>query len=198
MPIANYIRETMNSKGASVIRKMFEEGAQLKAQFGEDNVFDFSIGNPDLEPPKEVTDYIQKVANEETKGCHGYMPNAGYMSTRQAMADKVAQEQGCEITGKHVVMSVGAAAALNVVFKSILTGGRDMDKFAASGLTAAFADCGAPYVSEGELVLVCRKLYAQDMTEESFLDKEVMEKSYPEKDYHRMYVGEIVEAYRRV
>lgn len=126
MPIANYIRETMNSKGASVIRKMFEEGAQLKAQFGEDNVFDFSIGNPDLEPPKEVTDYIQKVANEETKGCHGYMPNAGYMSTRQAMADKVAQEQGCEITGKHVVMSVGAAAALNVVFKSILTEGDEV------------------------------------------------------------------------
>ena len=76
--------------------------------------------------------------------------------------------------------------------------GRDMDKFAAAGLTPAFADCGAPYAAEGELVLVCRKLYAQNMEEDCFLDQAVMEKCYPEKDYHRMYVGEIVEAYRRV
>ena len=75
--------------------------------------------------------------------------------------------------------------------------GRDMDKFKAAGLTPAFAECGAPYVAEGELVLVCRKLYAQDMTEDCFLDRELMEKCYPEKDYHRMYVGEIIEAYRR-
>ena len=76
--------------------------------------------------------------------------------------------------------------------------GRDMDKFAAAGLTPAFADCGAPYAAEGELILVCRKLYAQNMEEDCFLDQAVMEKCYPEKDYHRMYVGEIVEAYRRV
>ena len=76
--------------------------------------------------------------------------------------------------------------------------GRDTDKFAAAGLTPAFAECGAPYVAEGELVLVCRKLYAQDMTGDAFLDREIVEKSYPQKDYHRMYVGEIVEAYRRI
>lgn len=76
--------------------------------------------------------------------------------------------------------------------------GRDMDKFKAAGITPAFAECGAPYVGEGELVLVCRKLYAQDLTEDSFLDREIMEKNYPKRDYHRMYVGEIIEAYRRV
>jgi len=76
--------------------------------------------------------------------------------------------------------------------------GRDMDKIRAAGLTPAFAQCGAPYVAEGELVLVCRKLYVQNMEEDCFLDRAVMEKYYPEKDYHRMYVGEIVEAYRRV
>ena len=76
--------------------------------------------------------------------------------------------------------------------------GRDMDKFAASGLTPAFAGCGAPYAAEGELVLVCRKLYAQDLEERCFLNREVMETCYPLKDYHRMYVGEVIEAYQRV
>ena len=75
--------------------------------------------------------------------------------------------------------------------------GRDMDKFAAAGLTPAFAECGAPYIAEGELVLVCKKLYAQDLKEECFLNREVMQGCYPLKDYHRMYVGEIIEAYRR-
>lgn len=75
--------------------------------------------------------------------------------------------------------------------------GRDVDKFKAAGLTPAFAECGAPYAAEGDLVLVCRKLYAQDMTAESFLDRDVRACCYPGEDYHRMYVGEIIEAYGR-
>ncbi len=75
--------------------------------------------------------------------------------------------------------------------------GRDMDKFAASGLSVATDPSGAPYVAQGELVLVCRKLYRQDMTPESFLDEAVRDKNYPQKDFHTMYVGEIVEAYRQ-
>ena len=70
--------------------------------------------------------------------------------------------------------------------------GRDMDKFAASGLTAAFAACGAPYVAEGELVLVCRKLFAQDLEAESFLDRTIIDKNYPGGDFHRMYVLSLI------
>lgn len=88
MPIAPHIRETMTSKGSSVIRKMFEEGAVLKAQYGADNVFDFSIGNPDLEPPEFVVQTIQELAVNQLKGSHAYMPNAGYPETRAAMAQK--------------------------------------------------------------------------------------------------------------
>lgn len=75
--------------------------------------------------------------------------------------------------------------------------GRDMDKFAASGLTVAEAPCGAPYVAEGKLVLVCRKLYRQELTQDCFVDQSLVDIHYPEKDFHTMYVGEIVEAYGR-
>lgn len=119
--IAPHIKETINSKGASVIRKMFEEGMILRKKFGDDNVFDFSIGNPDLEPPIEVVQAIKEIANSTLKGQHGYMPNAGYQSTRQAMADKVSLEQNTKLTWEHTVMSVGAASALNAIFKAILS-----------------------------------------------------------------------------
>ncbi len=130
MPIAPHIKEIMNSKGASVIRKMFEEGAKLKAQYGADKVFDFSLGNPDLEPPAEVLQTIKEQAVLSQKGIHAYMPNAGYPSTRKAMADKVNSEQGLTVTGAlnegNVVMSVGAAGALTSVFKAILSPGDEV------------------------------------------------------------------------
>ncbi|WP_178843830.1 pyridoxal phosphate-dependent aminotransferase [uncultured Treponema sp.] len=124
--IAPKIKQTINSKGASVIRKMFEEGIQLKKQYGEDRVFDFSLGNPDLDPPKEVLDAIAEVAGDTSHGCHGYMPNAGYSETRQAMAEKVGGEQQTKLEEKNVVMTVGAASALNCVFKSILSEGDEV------------------------------------------------------------------------
>ncbi len=115
------IKETINSKGASVIRKMFEEGIQLKKQYGEDNVFDFSLGNPDLDPPEEVVKAIQEEAKDVSHGCHGYMPNAGYPEVRESMAKKVSGEQGVTLSGQNIVMTVGAASALNCVFKTILS-----------------------------------------------------------------------------
>lgn len=121
MPIAPRIKEIINSKGASVIRKMFEEGIILKQKFGAENVYDFSLGNPDLEPPKEVKQRIIELANSTQKGMHAYMPNAGYQSTRQAMADKVSLEQGVKLDFSHTVMAVGAASALNAIFKAILS-----------------------------------------------------------------------------
>lgn len=124
--IAPKIKEIINSKGASVIRKMFEEGILLKKEYGDDNVFDFSLGNPDLDPPKEVVDAILEVAKDTTHGCHGYMPNAGYPEARLAMAEKVSGEQTVKLEEKNIVMTVGAASALNCVFKSILSSGDEV------------------------------------------------------------------------
>lgn len=118
--IAKHIKETLESPSNGVIRKMFEEGAILKQKYGEDNVYDFSIGNPDLDPPKKVLKAIKKYAKEKSKGCHGYMPNAGYQFVRQAMADKTSLEQGVPVDFSNVVMCVGAGSALNVALKSLL------------------------------------------------------------------------------
>ena len=126
MPIAQYIKETMNSKGASVIRKMFEEGNALKAKYGAENVFDFSLGNPDLEPPEEVARAIAEVAADKSRGAHGYMPNAGYMEAREAMAAKTSREQGIAVGAENICMTVGAAGALNCVFKAILNAGDEV------------------------------------------------------------------------
>lgn len=123
MPISQYIKETMNSKGSGVIRKMFEEGNKLKAQYGAENVFDFSLGNPDLDPPKEVQEAIERISKNTEKNVHGYMPNPGYHFARDAMAAKTAQEQAVNVTGDCVVMSVGAAGAMNSVFKAVVSEG---------------------------------------------------------------------------
>ena len=110
--IARHIQEMINSKGASVIRKMFEEGIMLKKEHGEDNVFDFTLGNPDLDPPQKVVDAIQEEAKDVSHGCHGYMPNAGYPFVREAIAKKITKEQGVPVSGSNVIMTVGAASAL--------------------------------------------------------------------------------------
>lgn len=119
MPVAPHIKEFMAS--SSFIRKMFEEGMQLKQQYGADNVFDFSIGNPDLEPPAKVREMLRELGSSTEARLHAYMPNAGYPETRKAMAEKVSLEQGSEIPFSHVVMGCGAAGALNSVLKAILS-----------------------------------------------------------------------------
>ena len=124
MPAAPHIKQLMTS--SSFIRKMFEEGIEMKARFGAENVYDFSLGNPDLEPPDEVLEAIRRLAASSEKGVHGYMPNAGFSFAREAMAKKVSAEQGVALTGENVVMSVGAAGALNSVFKAILSAGDEV------------------------------------------------------------------------
>ena len=124
MPVADLVKEALGSQ--SMIRKMFEEGILLKKRYGAGNVFDFSIGNPDLEPPPAFHRVFTKLAEEDKKGSHGYMPNAGYPDVRETLARKASAEHGVDIDGSHLVMSCGAAGGLNVVFKSILNAGDEV------------------------------------------------------------------------
>lgn len=124
--ISKQIKSLVESPSAGVIRKMFEEGAALKKEFGEDAVYDFSLGNPDLDPPEKVSEMLVKVASDKRHGVHAYMPNAGYMETRSAMAKKTSVEQGVEVGYENIVMSVGAAGALNVTLKSLLNDGDEV------------------------------------------------------------------------
>ena len=124
--ISRNIKAIVESPSNGVIRKMFEEGAVLKQKFGADKVFDFSIGNPDLDPPAKVVDAVKEVAADMTHLRHGYMPNAGYPETRAAMAEKTAKEQGVPVDGSCVVMEVGAGGALNVIFKTLLNPGDEV------------------------------------------------------------------------
>lgn len=124
--IASKIKETIHSKSASVIRQMFEEGIRLKKMYGQDKVFDFSLGNPDLEPPRELKEAIIEEASNSSPGCHGYMSNAGFLETREAMAQKVSLEQGVKLEAKNVVMTSGAASALNCALKTLLNEGDEV------------------------------------------------------------------------
>ena len=124
MPVAPHISDFMAS--SSFIRKMFEEGMQLKQQYGADKVFDFSIGNPDLEPPAKINEMLRELGESHESRLHAYMPNAGYPETRKAMAEKVSGEQGVEIPFTHIVMGCGAAGAMNSVLKAILSPGDEV------------------------------------------------------------------------
>jgi aspartate aminotransferase len=124
MPVADGVRNALES--SSMIRKMFEEGIQLKKEHGADKVFDFSLGNPDIEPPEAFHEVFVKLAREDEKGSHGYMPNAGYPYVREALAKKISREQNVDIDGSHVIMASGAAGGLNTVFKTICNPGDEI------------------------------------------------------------------------
>ena len=117
---------TEQLKRASWIRRMFEEGARLKAERGAANVFDFTLGNPDLEPPAALIDALRQVAAENRPGSHAYMPNAGYPEVRAEIARRLETATGLAYTAEHVIMTVGAAAALNVILKAILDPGDEV------------------------------------------------------------------------
>ncbi len=112
------------------IRRMFEAGITLKHQYGADKVFDLSLGNPVVEPPEQFNQELRRLAENPVKGMHRYMPNAGYPETREAVALGLKAETGISFTMGEIVMTCGAAAALNVVLKTILNPG-DEDVFFA-------------------------------------------------------------------
>ena len=110
--------------GGSAIRKMFEQGIELKKKFGADNVYDFSLGNPDLAPPPAVKAALETIAaGADRPFSLGYMPNAGYPATREALARLVSKEQGVAVPAANVVVTVGAAGGLNVLFRAVLSPG---------------------------------------------------------------------------
>ena len=111
---------------SSWIRKMFEEGARMKAEYGADNVFDFSLGNPDVEPPPRFGEVLREVAADDSPGAHAYMPNGGYPWVREALAGTLSREQGVELGPGDLLMTCGAAGALNVVMKTLLDPGDEV------------------------------------------------------------------------
>ena len=110
-------------QSSSWIRKMFEEGARLKAVHGADNVYDFSLGNPDLPPPQKAIMAMARLASEMS---HGYMPNAGYPDVRQTVAAFATKEYGVRLTPEDIIMTCGAGGAINVVLRSILDPGDEV------------------------------------------------------------------------
>lgn len=99
---------------------MFEQGARLKEEHGEGNVFDFSLGNPNLPPPEKFKKVLRDTVNSSGAGDHCYMPNTGYPAVRRSVADYICKEHGISISENEIVMTCGAAGALNVIFKTLL------------------------------------------------------------------------------
>ena len=119
------------NRNGSAIRAMFEEGAKMAKEFGKENVYDYSLGNPSVEPPKEVKDAMTAVLAEESPNAvHGYMNNAGYEDVRQAIAEHLNKEHGTAFSARNILMTVGAAGGLNVIFKVLLNPGDEVMTFA--------------------------------------------------------------------
>jgi aspartate aminotransferase len=124
MAVAKSIAEQLER--ASWIRRMFEEGARLKKERGEANIFDFTLGNPEVEPPAVTLATLRRVAAEGRPHSHGYMPNPGFPEVRAAIADKLRRDVGLPFCAEHVCMTSGAAAACNIILKSILDPGDEV------------------------------------------------------------------------
>ena len=115
----------------SAIRMMFEEGNRLAKEFGRENVYDFSLGNPSVPAPEEVNQAIRAVLDEEDSlFVHGYMANAGYEDVRGAIADSINRRFGTSFAARNIIMTVGAASALNIVLKTVLNPGDEVLTFA--------------------------------------------------------------------
>jgi len=115
-----------NLAKASWIRRMFEEGARLKQERGSDKVFDFTLGNPEIEPPPAVLAAARRVLDSPEPHRHAYMPNAGQPRVRAAVAARLTKATGLPYTANHVLMTVGAGAALNTVLKALLDPGDEV------------------------------------------------------------------------
>ena len=118
MSISRQLKDDMVH--GSWIRKMFEEGLRLKAIHGADNVYDFTLGNPYVDPPPEFHAALERVVHEERHGIHAYMQNSGFPEVRARVAAELAAELDVPFEAARVVMTIGAAGALNILLKSVL------------------------------------------------------------------------------
>lgn len=138
-------------QNSSVIRAMFEEGKRLAGIHGAENVFDFSLGNPNVEPPEDVKKAILEIVNDKNSlGIHGYMNNSGYEDVRAAIAKSINDKFGTSFSQNNIIMTVGAAGGLNVIFKTLLNPKDEVITF------APFFGEYRSYVKnyEGELVVI--------------------------------------------
>lgn len=118
-------------KNGSAIRAMFEEGCNMAAKYGAENVYDFSLGNPSVEPPKEIAEAVKDVLdNYSPNYVHGYMLNPGYEETRAAVAENLNKRFGTNFGVQNIVMTVGAAGGMNVIMKALLNPGDEVVVFA--------------------------------------------------------------------
>jgi len=114
----------------SLIRKVWEQGFSLKQRYGEENIFDLSLGNPVMEPPPEFHQELRRLVENPLPGMHRYMPNAGYPETRAAVAAQLSLETGIKFTMNDIIMTCGAAGALNITIKTLLNPGDEVIIFA--------------------------------------------------------------------
>ena len=136
-------------KNNSAIRMMFEEGNRLRAKYGADKVFDFSLGNPSVPAPDSVREAIIELVNTtDPTILHGYMSNAGFEDVRQTIAESLNRRFATKFSAKNLIMTVGAASGLNVILKTILNPGEEVIVFAPY-----FLEYGA-YVRNYDGVLV--------------------------------------------
>ncbi len=137
--------------GNSVIRAMFEEGLKLAQQYGPENVYDFSLGNPNVPAPEELKEALVKILNEQPPvKVHGYMPNPGFPSVREKIAASLNKRFGTGFNSGNIIMTVGAAGGLNIILKTLLNPGDEVITF------APFFGEYRNYVAnfDGELVVV--------------------------------------------
>ena len=108
---------------------MFEEGEKLRRIYGNEKVFDFSLGNPDPEPPLKLKAALQQLVLEDIPGLHGYMSNAGFSEVRAKIAEAINHDTSKRLTGENIIMTCGAGGALNVVLKTLLNPGEEVIVF---------------------------------------------------------------------
>lgn len=116
---------------SSLIRAMFEEGKRLASIHGIENVYDYSLGNPNVEPPEAIKDAIREILDDESPNMvHGYMNNSGYEDVRDAVAKHTNRLYGTDVAKDHIVMTCGAAGGLNIIFKTLINPGDEILVFA--------------------------------------------------------------------
>ena len=128
MAIAEHLVKDLEN--ASYVRKMFEQGEEMKKLYGSDKVFDFSLGNPEVEPPESVRESFVRNAADASPGGHRYMNNAGYIHVREKVADLISRQCGAPVKPGHIVMTVGAAGGMNIALKTLLNPGDEVIAFA--------------------------------------------------------------------